>query len=126
MRVMALIPAIPKTWKRDIQPTLLFGKQEQLTAYSFVNPSLESFANEQRVIFADQITGYITELREGRTAIWQQKPIGKGKVHAYVKDELLQNGQIGNQTLEHFLSWPCTNVRATRCHQEYCSFLLLM
>jgi hypothetical protein len=88
----------------ELEAKILFGKQEQLTAYSFVNPALESFANEQGVIFADQVTGDLTELREGRTAIWQQKPIGKGKVHAYVKDELLQNGQIGNQGPEHFLS----------------------
>jgi len=77
----------------ELEAKILFGKQEHLTAYSFVNPALESFANEQGVIFADQVTGDLTELREGRTAIWQQKPIGKGKVHAYVKDELLQNGR---------------------------------
>lgn len=88
----------------ELEAKILFGKQEQLTAYSFVNPSLESFANEQGVVFADQVTGDLTELKQGRTAIWQQKPIGAGKVYAYVKDELLQNGMIGNQTPEHFLS----------------------
>ncbi len=43
-------------------------------------------------------------LREGRTAIWQQRPIGQGKVYAYVKDELMQDGKIDNQNPEHFLS----------------------
>jgi len=88
----------------ELEAKILFGKQEQLTAYSFVNPSLESFANEQGVIFADQVSGDLTELREGRTAIWQQRPIGQGKVYAYIKADLLQNGMIGNQNPEHFLS----------------------
>lgn len=88
----------------ELEAKILFGNQEQLTGYNFVNSSLESFANEQGIIFADQVTGDLTELRKGRIAIWQQKPIGPGKVYAYVKDELLQNGQIGNQSPEHYLS----------------------
>lgn len=88
----------------ELEAKILFGKQEQLTAYSFVTLALESFALEQGVVFADQVNGDLTELRKGRTAIWQQRPIGQGKVYAYVKDELLQNGQIGNQNPEHFLS----------------------
>jgi hypothetical protein len=88
----------------ELEAKILFGKQEQLTAYSFVHPSLESFFHEQGVVFADMVTGDLTELKEGKTAIWQQRPIGAGKVYAYVKDELIENGMIGNQNPEHFLS----------------------
>ncbi len=88
----------------ELEAKILFGKQEKLTAYSFVNPSLESFCHEQGVVFADQVTGDLTELKQGRTAIWQQKPIGAGKVYAYIKDELMENGMIGNQSPEHFIS----------------------
>jgi hypothetical protein len=87
----------------ELEAKILFGKQEQLTAYSFVHPSLESFANEQGVVFADQVTGDLTELRAGRVAIWQQRPIGQGRIYAYVKAELMQGEKIGNQNPEHFL-----------------------
>lgn len=83
---------------------ILFGKQEALSAYSFINPDVESFANEQGVVFADQVTGDLTDLRNGRMAIWQQRPIGQGKVYAYVKADLMKEGKIETKNPEHYLS----------------------
>ena len=89
-----------------VESEILFGKQEGAIAqkYTFVHPDLEAFAQEQGVIFADMINGDITELKKGRVAMWQQNPLGVGKVWAYVKADLLKDSKIGNQNPEHYLS----------------------
>lgn len=88
----------------ELETQILFGKQERLTGHSFINPDLESFSNEQGVIFGDHVIGDLAELKKDRTAIWEQRPIGAGKIYGYVKNELIENGLIGNQTPQHFLS----------------------
>jgi hypothetical protein len=88
----------------ELESKILFGKQEQRTEITYRNSKQESFANEQGVVFADQVTGDLTELKKGRVSFWQQRPIGSGKVYAYVKEDIMENGKIGNQTPEHYLS----------------------
>jgi hypothetical protein len=88
----------------ELEAQILFGKQEQRTEITYRNSEQEIFANEQGVIFADQVEGNLDSIKKERAAIWQQRPIGSGKVYAYIKAGLLQNGMIGNQLPEHYLS----------------------
>lgn len=88
----------------ELESRILFGKKEELNSYSFINPEIEKFANEHGVVFTDQVTGELSELKKNRTTFWQQRPMGMGKVYAYIKNELIQDGLIKNQSPEHYLS----------------------
>jgi len=90
------------------------------TAYSFKNIAVKAFAQEQSVIFSNQISGQKSALLRDYDQVYFQIPIGGGRASAYVKKGLLHNGYIRGQSPDHFLtvcyiaSWlidqgiPCT------------------
>ncbi len=88
----------------ELEAQILFGKQERVTAFSFVHPVLEAFAKEQGVIMSDWVQGDTTLLRNERVTEWTQKAIGIGKVFAYIDKKIINGDLIMNQSKEHYLS----------------------
>lgn len=75
-----------------LEEQIILGKKQDAgsNSYSFILPTLEKFAEEQGVVFADWITGDTSILRSTRTAIFQQRTIGNGKSYAYIKNDLIK------------------------------------
>jgi hypothetical protein len=69
-----------------------------------MHPALEKFAESQGVIFSDWIQGDTSILRSTRTAIFQQRTAGSGKSYAYIKNELIKDNLILNQSPDHYLA----------------------
>jgi hypothetical protein len=90
-----------------LEEQIILGKNQSAApngAIGFLHPNLEKFAEEQGVIFSDWIKGDTSMLRTTRTAIFQQRTVGRDKNYAYIKPEMIKNGLILNQTPDHYLA----------------------
>ncbi len=90
-----------------LEEQIILGKKPATDSGSlvlFLKPELEKLAEEQGVIFSDWVTGDISSLGISRTHILQQRAVGAGSSHAYIKNELIKNNMIENQHPDHYLT----------------------
>ncbi len=90
-----------------LEEQIILGKNPTTDGGSlvlFLKPELEKLSEEQGVIFSDWVTGDISSLGTSMTHRLQQRAVGAGSSHVYIKNELIKNNMIENQSPDHYLT----------------------